>query len=541
MHLENKDIYDKMGESEPERPVYPKLSIQLIQREIMKKRKSIVLMAACLVAVCLAAQFNISLKAATDDHIANGVYIGNIYVGGMTEEEASAAVDAYIESAGAAEFTLYVDDRSVVVSAEDMGISVEKANVIQQAMDICRSGNLIKRYKDSKDLEMGDKVIDLPLTLDTEAVTAVLDDHLSELNIEAIDNGLVRENGEFKIIAGNAGVEVNVASSVDAIEAFFQNGWDGSSAEIELVAQIEEPRGTAEELAKVQDLLGSFSTNYSTSAAGRCTNISVAAGLIDGTILYPGDEFSVGQTIGPIDASNGYQLAGAYENGTTVQAYGGGVCQVSSTLYNAVIRAELEVTQRSNHSMVVSYVQPSMDAAIAGDYKDFKFVNNTDAPVYIEGYTSGKNVYFNIYGEEKRPSNRKVTFESEIVSQEDPGVQFVATADPIGYVATAQSRHIGYVARLWKVVTVDGVEQSREKFNSSTYRSSPKIVHIGTASADPNATAAVNAAIATGDEATVYATVGQYTVNVSAPADPGVSSEEQAIVGDVNVGGDTAQ
>lgn len=141
MHLENKDIYDKMGESEPERPVYPKLSIQLIQREIMKKRKSIVLMAACLVAVCLAAQFNISLKAATDDHIANGVYIGNIYVGGMTEEEASAAVDAYIESAGAAEFTLYVDDRSVVVSAEDMGISVEKANVIQQAMDICRSGD----------------------------------------------------------------------------------------------------------------------------------------------------------------------------------------------------------------------------------------------------------------------------------------------------------------------------------------------------------------------------------------------------------------
>lgn len=120
-------------------------------------------------------------------------------------------------------------------------------------------------------------------------------------------------------------------------------------------------------------------------------------------------------------------------------------------------------------------------------------------------------------------------------------MQFVATADPIGYVATAQSRHIGYVARLWKVVTVDGVEQSREKFNSSTYRSSPKIVHIGTASADPNATAAVNAAIATGDEATVYATVGQYTVNVSAPADPGVSSEEQAIVGDVNVGGDTAQ
>ena len=85
-----------------------------------------------------------------------------------------------------------------------------------------------------------------------------------------------------------------------------------------------------------------------------------------------------------------------------VQSYGGGVCQVSTTLYNAVLKAELEVTQRSNHSMIVTYVKPSMDAAIAGDYKDLKFVNNLDAPIYIEGYTVGKDIYFNIYGQETR-------------------------------------------------------------------------------------------------------------------------------------------
>ena len=134
-------------------------------------------------------------------------------------------------------------------------------------------------------------------------------------------------------------------------------------------------------------MMGSYTTNYKDSGQNRCDNISNATSKINGTLLYPGEEFSVYEAIGPLDAANGYELAGAYENGQTVESYGGGVCQVSTTLYNAVILAELEITQRSNHSMIVSYVKPSMDAAIAGDYKDLRFVNNRDIPIYIEGYT----------------------------------------------------------------------------------------------------------------------------------------------------------
>ena len=240
-----------------------------------------------------------------------------------------------------------------------------------------------------------------------------------------------------------------------------------------------------------------------------------------------------------MDAANGYELAGAYENGQTVQSYGGGVCQVSTTLYNAVILAELEITERFNHSMIVTYVKPSQDAAIAGDYKDLKFVNNQQAPVYIEAYTVGKSISFNIYGEETRPENRVVTYESEVVSEQDPGVQFVATGDPAGYIGVAQGKHTGYVARLWKIVTVDGVEESREVFNKSTYKASPKIVNVGTASDDPNVSATIGAALATGDEATIYAAVAPYAANAAAilnPAPPQPTPEEQAIVGDQNTG-----
>lgn len=504
-----------------------------------KKRKTV--LAVCILAACACIlpyhAVNARADAKEEDTIAEGVSIGNVSVGGMTAEEAKAAIEAYAGEVDAAVFTLTANGKSVEVAASELGITFDSADALEEALSVGKTGSLIDRYKDAADLANGGKVFELPLSVDETAAAAVLTEKAEKLNNEAVDNGLVRENGEFVFVEGSSGVEVDVTESVQAIEQYLADGWDGTDAEIALAAEVVEPKGTKEELSKVKDLLGSFTTNYSTSASGRCTNISVAAGKINGTVLYPGDEFSVAATIAPLSAEGGYELAGAYENGQTVQSYGGGVCQVSSTLYNAVILAELEVTQRSNHSMIVSYVKPSMDAAIAGDYKDLKFVNNLDAPIYIEGYTSGKNVYFNIYGEETRPSNRVVSYESEVVSEEDPGVQFVATADPAGYISTVQSKHIGYVAKLWKIVTVDGVEQSREAFNKSTYKSSPKIVNVGTASADPNVTAAINAAIATGDEATVNATVAQYATPVTAPAETTEqtpSAEEQAIMGTVD-------
>ena len=134
-----------------------------------------------------------------------------------------------------------------------------------------------------------------------------------------------------------------------------------------------EPKYTQEMVSKCQDLLGRYSTSYATSTAARATNVQTAAGRINGTILYPGKTFSTIKVIKERTEANGYKSASEYSSGKVVDGVGGGVCQVSTTLYNAVINAELEVVERSPHSMVVSYVDVSRDAAIAGDYKDFKF------------------------------------------------------------------------------------------------------------------------------------------------------------------------
>ena len=342
------------------------------------------------------------------------------------------------------------------------------------------------------------------LGVDRTAITALSNDNLKKINTEAVNNGLIREKGAFTYVPGTTGIEVNVTASTALIEEYICTEWDREDATVLLSAEITEPKGTKEELAKVKDLLSSYSTNFRTSGAARVTNINVATDRINGTVLYPGEEFSVNETIQPRDAAHGYKEAGSYEGGQTVQSYGGGVCQVSTTLYNAVILAELGVTERQSHSMTVSYVPLSMDAAIAGDYLDFKFVNNTEAPIYIEGYTKGKDLYFNIYGEETRPANREISFETVVLETMDPGTQFTASEDPIGSVIQTQSKHIGYKTQLWKIVKVDGVEKSRELFNKSSYRSSPKILKVGIATDNESLRSSVYSAIATGDAATIY-------------------------------------
>lgn len=476
----------------------------------MRKKFYLPAVAAAAIAV-FASVAVVSAKSdsGADNTIADRVYIGEIHVGGMTQEEATEAVSEYVDSLEDKEITLKAGDRSITATAEELGLEWSDTDVAQIALDYGKIGNLIARYKANKDLEHEDKVFPVILKANEEKTTAFLEEETEDLEQKAQDYGLKRENGAFTVVAGKSGTAVDVENSIKAINEAFSDGWKDNMV-VELATKEEKPKGSQEELAKVKDVLGTFHTSFSSSTAGRVTNIENACGKINGTVLYPGEEFSVYEAISPMDAENGYALAGSYENGTTVQSYGGGVCQVSTTLYNAVIRAELEITERYAHSMIVSYVDPSRDAAIAGTYKDLKFKNNTDAPIYIEGYTSGRTLYFTIYGQETRDPGREVSFESETTGITQPKTEIRATSAKIGSITKVQSSHTGRTARLWKVVTVNGVEQSREVFNNSTYSASPTIYEVGTASSNKEAVAAMKEAIATGNIDTVRAAASKW-------------------------------
>lgn len=456
----------------------------------------------------------ITAQAGESKTIPETVYIEDMNVSGLTKEEAEEELDSYVSRLENTMFTLTTGDTSIQVTAKDLGIKVENEEVIDEALNIGKTGNLITRYKDKKDLENEPRVFTLSFGVDENRVETLLGANKENLNQEAVNCGLTRENGRFQIIDGADGIEVNVADSVENITKFISEEWNKENASIELAMDVTKPQGSREQMEKVKDVLGTFHTDFSTSSAGRAQNVKNGCSKIDGTVLFPGEQLSVAEALNPMTAENGYELAGSYENGTTVQTYGGGICQVSTTLYNAVILSELQIDERYNHSMIVNYVQPSMDAAIAGTSKDFKFSNNTNAPIYIEGYTENGNIYFTVFGEETRPSNRVVTYESETLSETPAGVTMQANGGyPIGYIAQAQASHTGYTARLWKIVTVNGVEESRTEFNQSRYNPSNKILVVGVGTDNPEASAQINAAIATGDEATVRATAEGLVAN----------------------------
>ena len=451
--------------------------------------------------------------AVEDTCVSNNVYIGATNVSGMNESQLNDFLNTQVEQYNNVTFTLVsAEDKSISVLGADLGLSIADNDLVSDVLNYGKKGTPLERFIAKKNAMSGNtKVFDFEVKADSEVVRSILEENIDALSQPAVNDGLERIDGEFVYHEGSTGIAIDVNASVQSICDYINESWNGTDADIQLVTIIDEPEGGTDELSYVKDVLASFTTDYSTSSANRCQNVENATRLINGTILYPGDEYSVATAINPMTAENGYALAGSYENGRTVETYGGGICQVSTTLYNAVIRAELEIVTRYNHSMIVGYVKPSCDAAISGFVKDLVFKNNLEHPVFIEGYTEDKEVTFNIYGCETRDPGREVVFESETL-ETTPYTENVALVgdQPIGYVHT-ESGHTGIKARLWKVVKQDGVEVSRDLFNKSNYMMSPKTTYIGTAGAGPEITNQLAAYAAAGDVATCKAIVGGLT------------------------------
>ena len=455
--------------------------------------------------------------------ISEGIYIGNIDVSGKTAGEAKQDVEAYIEELKGLTVTFQVmDGNQVETTIGDLGFSWANQDVVQDAVALGKKGNIIQRYKALQDLRHENKVFELAYDFDRELIRGVLTEQCEEYNTEARDAVLTRENGVFSVIPGQSGYVIDEEASLNQIYDYLMNEWDFGDVSVEVAAKVQEPRGTEEELLQVKDVLGTVTTSYSTSGSSRSANVSNGCSLIAGTTLYPGDEFSTYEAVSPFSVDNGYYMAGSYMNGQVVDSLGGGICQVSTTLYNAVLLSELEVTERHNHSMIVTYVDPSADAAIAESAgKDFKFINNTEHPIYIDGYCENKNITFTIYGVETRPANREVIYESEVLSVINPDHEVIYTnvAMPIGQVVT-QSAHIGYKAQLWKIVKENGTEVSREQINSSSYKMVPRTATVGLSTNDVNAYNEMLAAVATNNidhVKNVAASLAQFAIPAEQP------------------------
>lgn len=469
---------------------------------------------------------------AKEDKIESGIYVNDIDLSGMTLEEARQKIESYVASYGEAPVTLYaIDEGTVVTTASELGLRWGNEEILEEAANFGRDGDILRCYKELKDLEYKNKVYKVSFDFDKDKIRTLLEENVEQYNQEAVNASLVKTESGFQVTEGQPGILVDTDASTDAVYDYLLSDWNGSACDIDLVISVDEPEGTAEDLEKVKDVLGTFTTSYSTSGGSRSANVANGCSLINGTTLYPGEEFSAYEAVSPFSEANGYYMAGSYLNGQVVDSLGGGICQVSTTLYNAVLLSELDVTERYNHSMIVTYVDPSADAAIAeSSGKDFKFKNNTEYPIYIEGITTpDKHITFTIYGVETRDPGREVIYESVVLERIAPDTEVIYTdaSRPVGF-CSVQSAHVGYKAQLWKVVRENGEEVSREQVNSSSYMKAPRSATVGIATEDEGAYNAIMAAVATNSIDEVKAVAGAYKAAADAAAAEAAAAQAAA-------------
>lgn len=489
-----------------------------------QKRKAtfgltVLVILAVLVVLCVQIVLRRYIGKFDKNIIIQGVFVGNTDVSGLTVKEAKEKVAAELSVYADTEITLKLDEsRQASVRLGDLGLSIKGLDeMIEDAVQYGKTGSAVTCYKILKKAEAGknEKHFPVEYQVTEKKASGVLEAALGGL-LEGPENARVTLEGEETVIVKEKPGEVlNVKETVKAVNKAIGDKWNGEDRTAAVVVDDKAPEVTAEKLNGITDLLGSYTTFYGSDGTGRAMNIESGTKHIDGTLLEPGEEMSANAKMEPYTTENGYAEAASYEGDEVVQSMGGGICQVSTTLYNAVLLAELEVTQRSPHSMLVSYVEPSMDAAIADDVLDLRFRNNLDTPIYIEGELADDCVTFRIFGKETRDPGRTIQYVSETTDTKQPeSKKFVATDDAIGYYYTKNQAQPEISARLWKVIYENGAEVSRDIVNYSQYLPTKETIAIGTASSDEADTAKMKEAIATQNEEQIMQVMNQILYGV---------------------------
>jgi len=447
----------------------------------------------CIIALFLVVGFGVSsicrvvmAENSEGQTIHAGIYLDGVYVGGLTKEEAMEEYDKFIDGIEDLDVTFTTVQGSYSTTLSEIGVSISVEDAVDQAYNYGRQGNILSRYKEIKALEEENVVLIPKKEFDVEALKEKLTNETTDLVTEPKNASITRSDGEFIVHPGQTGVTIKVEDTVSLLKDVFEEEWEQKDITLKAVVEEQEPEYTEDDFYAIDSVLGQAVTDYSPGQTARSQNLATGASKISGTVLMPGEQFSVYDTVSPFTEENGYANAGQYvSNGESlelVDGLGGGICQVSTTLYNAVLKAELQVDERYPHSLTVSYVRLGMDAAIAGDYMDFKFTNSTEYPIYIEGYAGGGSISFAVYGHDTRPANRTISFETKVIETYEPG-EPEEIKDPElekGEEETEQNAYTGYYVEVWKHVYIDGVEVECVKVAPSKYNAQAAKIRIGT-------------------------------------------------------------
>lgn len=408
-----------------------------------------------------------------------GVKIGGVDISGKTLGEAKDMVTKNYQS------TILKKNIYIKTPLKKYSLNYAKINarynideVVNEAFNYGKNLKLYEKYKLIK--KPVNKEINMKFTYDSKPIHVLITNMKKEIDKTPENAIIYRSSGNFNITEDKKGsklmddkLEKEIVSKITG---------DIKTSDILVTAEIKPILATVtkEKLQTVNTRLSSFSSNFSTSASGRSTNIILATNSINGTIIMPGQSFSFNGTVGRRTAAKGYQPA-PVDIGTKVSSdYGGGICQVSTSLYNAVIRSNIKSTERNHHSIPSTYIPLGMDATVDWGNLDYKFTNTLGFPVFIESIVNNKILTFNIYSNSSL-NNKSYNLVNDIYDAVNPGpTEYIDDPSlPIGNMVQEQFPLIGYKVRTFKDTIQNGNVISHELISNDHYQVKAEVIRIG--------------------------------------------------------------
>lgn len=405
-----------------------------------------------------------------------GIAVGGVDLNGMTLEEAATAVKAAESSLGTCDITLTHGDKSWPLTSADLSFAYNTDEVLQEAFDYVKEAD----KSTLSTLESQPKTYEITATPDTSGLKEKLTALTQELVQPAKDASVKSFDAAketFTFEEGQNGVSVNMDQLVSDVENLLQNGGTGTVA---VPVSETSYSVSAADLKANMKKLGAYSTKSTNTNDGN-TNMKLSLAAVNGTSIPAGGSFNYWDIVGNTTAEKGYKKANAIVNGKLVPAYGGGVCQSSTTIYGAALRSGVEIVDRSSHSIKSTYCPIGQDAAVSYPDLNFVFKNTTKYPLYIVAGMSGKTLNVTMYGYQS-PDYDKIEITSKLTETIPAITTPKYTVDKslakgtMHYDAKARQ---GYRASAQRIFYKSGKVAKTENLPNSYYRPAPAYYSIG--------------------------------------------------------------
>ena len=325
--------------------------------------------------------------------IAKNIFIEGIDVSNLTKEE---AINYINENVILGDIQLNYDGETNVILPDEIDLKYNTSEVVDEAYNYTKTDSYFENIKRFFDLNKNSKNLELKSLYNENKLSEKIQNISDSINVTMKNAKVyISDSGNISTYSSTVGKELDIVSTKESIYDSIKNK---SYKPIDLKVDIKEPKISTEDAKSVNALLAEFSTKFSTNDSNRVTNVVLSAKATSDVLLMPGEEFSYNNLTGKRTKSNGYKDAAVIINGKLEQDVGGGVCQVSSTLFNSVLYSGLDVTSRRNHSLKSGYVSIGRDAMVSDSGSDFRFKNPYSHPIYVKNTVSNGVITSKIYG-----------------------------------------------------------------------------------------------------------------------------------------------